>query len=88
MAAVGRLRTLRLKALGGRSPYEVITGMQPTLPATLAGKLPVMSIPVDSYVAQLRQHLDQTYAEVKAAALEKRGEDNARWRKPVGRRVV
>ena len=65
--AVGRLRTMEMASLGGRSPYEVVTGMKPVLPATIKAKLPVIGISVDDYTKQLVQYLEDSYAEVHRA---------------------
>ena len=45
--AVGLLRTLNMKALGGRTPHEVVLGLKPTMPATLMARLPFTSIEID-----------------------------------------
>ena len=54
-----------MKSLGGRSPYEVVTGLRPKLPTTLVGKFPVREITVDEYVEGLLDHLRLTYTRVK-----------------------
>ena len=41
---VGFLRTQKMKALGNRSPMEVVMGIQPDLPASLRAGLPVEAV--------------------------------------------
>ena len=43
------LRILPLKALGGRCPYEVVTGIRPKLPAAMVATFPVQEASVDEY---------------------------------------
>ena len=44
------LRTMPLKSLGGRSPYEVVTGLKQKLPVATLAQHPVQEITVDAYV--------------------------------------
>jgi hypothetical protein len=60
------LRILPLKALGGRSPYEVVTGIRPKLPAAMVATFPVQEASVDEYGEMLIGYLRTTYARVKA----------------------
>ena len=46
------LRAAPMKCLGGRSPYEVVTGLRPRMPHVLKTGLPVESRTVDEYVVQ------------------------------------
>ena len=61
---VGRLRAMEMKTLGGRSPYEVVTGLKPVLPATMKVKLPVVGIGVDEYVKGLVESLENMHGEI------------------------
>ena len=60
------LRILPLKSLGGRSPYEVVTGLKPKLPSAMLVKYPVQEITVDSYAEQLVEHLRSLYHRLRA----------------------
>ena len=51
------LRTVPLASLGGRSPYEVVMGIKPGLPAALI-------ISTDEYVAWLSRYFKETYCKV------------------------
>ena len=68
--AVGALRGSEMAVLGGRSPFEVVTGMKPTMPATLKAQLPVGGIGVDDYVRGLVECLQETYTSVQEAQKE------------------
>jgi hypothetical protein len=48
---------MEMKVLGDRSPYEVVTGLKPVMPATLRARLPVGDVNVDEYVKDLVEHL-------------------------------
>ena len=41
------LRCVPMACLGGRSPYEVVTGLRPKMPAAMLTRLPVDEITVD-----------------------------------------
>jgi len=60
------LRILPLKALGNRSPYEVVTGLRPKLPTAMVARFPVQEITVDLYAEQLIAYLRTMYARLKA----------------------
>jgi hypothetical protein len=68
--AVGKLRGTEMGVLGGRSPFEVVTGMKPTMPATLKARLPVGDVGVDEYVKGLIECLDVTHKAVQEAQKE------------------
>jgi hypothetical protein len=51
------LRCAPMAALGGRSPYEVVTGLKPRFPRSVLGAVPVAERTVDSYVKDLMEHL-------------------------------
>ena len=59
-----------MACLGGRSPYEVVTGLKPRLPRTALGALPVEMRTVNSYVTDLMTHLREVHATVQRVALE------------------
>ena len=54
------LRIIPLKALGGRSPFEVVTGLRPKLPAALDPAMPVEHLELDGYMERLRVCFTQT----------------------------
>ena len=58
------LRTSPMPVLGGRSPYEVVTGLRPTWPSMLDARHNVREITVDEYSRSLIEHFRTTYAEV------------------------
>ena len=64
------LRTIPMKALGGRTPYEVVTGMKARIPKTLMDAGIVEQTSVDEYVSELCKYLEKTYANVKRIANE------------------
>ena len=51
------LRIIPMKALGGRSPYEVVTGMRPKLPSSMLVRHPVQDMTVDEYAESLVEYL-------------------------------
>ena len=46
------LRMVPLASLGGRSPYDVVTGMKPRMPAALTPGHPVQYLDVNEYVGR------------------------------------
>ena len=58
------LRTSPMQILGGRSPYEIVTGLRPTWPSMLSTRQNVREITVDEYSKNLIEHFRTTYAEV------------------------
>ena len=59
--AVFSLRITPMKVLGGRSPYEVVTGLVPRLPRSLMLDGDVEEITPDTYAEGLLVHLRDTY---------------------------
>ena len=49
---------------------EVVMGLQPRLPQTLSGGLPVQDVGVPAYVTGLLKYLEDTYHDIKASAKE------------------
>ena len=49
---------------------EVVTGLKPKLPQTLAAGLPIRDVGVDQYVAELIDYFASTYKEVREKGLE------------------
>ena len=43
-----------MKVLGGRSPYEVVTGLKSRLPAALDARAQVEFVTMDEYASRLR----------------------------------
>ena len=58
------LRISPMPVLGGRSPYEVVTGLRPTLPSMLDARHNVREITVDEYSKNLLEHFRSTQAEI------------------------
>ena len=83
------LRMVPLAALGGRSPYEVVTGLKPRMPAALTPGHPVQYLEINEYVGRLQQYFQETYAEIqviqreRAEAQEPRGEGRELARKEI-----
>ena len=71
------LRLMPLKALGGRCPYEVVTGLKPRMPAALDVGNAVELVNIDDYMARLFEYFRVTHKEVRAVqerAVEEREE--------------
>ena len=58
------LRCAPMACPGGRSPYEVVTGLKPRFPRAIMGALPVEARTVDAYVITLVEHLREVYSSV------------------------
>ena len=58
------LRCTPMKALGGRSPYEVVTGIRPAMPASMKASGPVNRLTVDEYCERLLRYLQETYQSI------------------------
>ena len=54
------LRMVPLASLGGRSPYEVVTGLKPRMPAALTPGHPVQYLEINEYVGRLQQYFQET----------------------------
>ena len=64
------LRSLPRKALGGRSPIEIVTGLRPTVPSSLSlGSLPA-ALTADDYCKCLIESMLKVNAEVHRSQLE------------------
>ena len=59
------LRSTPLNSLGGRSPYQVVTGLRPRLPRLVSTTGAVLSIGASEYVDNLMKYLKTTYDSVK-----------------------
>ncbi len=64
------LRCTPLRALGGRCPYEVVTGMKPRLPRGLDPGKPVIAQDVGTYVKKLEEFYKDAYTEIQRLQLE------------------
>ena len=64
------LRCAPMAALGGRSPYEVVTGLKPRFPRSILGAVPVSARTVDVYVKDLMEQLKEVHASVQRTTLE------------------
>ena len=58
------LRIIPMKVLGGRSPYEVVYGIRPKLPAALDPSKAVEKISVGEYVERLGKYFTESYADI------------------------
>ena len=63
------LRSAPMACLGGRSPFEVVTGLKPRLPQTMLTGIPVEHVTVDEYVASLVKHLRDVHSSVQRTTL-------------------
>jgi hypothetical protein len=58
-----------MAALGGRSPYEVVTGLKPRFPRSILGAVPVMERTIDGCVKDLMEHLKEVHSSVQWTVL-------------------
>jgi hypothetical protein len=58
------VRIMPMPALGGRSPYQVVTGLQPRLPRVVTTDVALMRSGVSNYVDDLLGYLRETYQSV------------------------
>ena len=56
-AVEGAMRAMPMEALPNRCPTEVVMGLTPKLPQTLAGDIPAERMGVENYVVQLAEEL-------------------------------
>ena len=63
------LRCAPMACLGGRSPYEVVTGLKPRFPRALIGAFPVEDRSVDAYVKALIESLREVHSSVQRMTL-------------------
>ena len=54
--------------LGGRCPFEVVTGLKPRMPSTVSNGFPVEHRTVNDYVKGLLTHLKEVHATVQRVA--------------------
>ena len=75
----GHLRNMKMGVLGGRSPMNVVMGINPSLPATLRTGLITESVSAESYSKELLRYLNETHKRVRQYAeqlnFEKEGTD-------------
>ena len=64
------LRCAPMACLGGRSPYEVVTGLKPRFPRAITGAIPVEEKTVDAYVKDLIESLREVHTSVNRTTLE------------------
>ena len=64
------LRCAPMAALGGRSPYEVVTGLKPRFPRAILGSVPVEERSIDVYVKDMLEHLKEVHSSVQRTTLE------------------
>ena len=70
MLATMILRSAPMACLGGRSPYEVVTGLKPRLPQTMYTGIPVEERGVNEYVKDLITHLNEVHSSVQRTTLQ------------------
>ena len=70
MFAAMILRSAPMACLGGRSPYEVVTGLKPRLPQTMYTGIPVEERGVNEYVRDLLTHLQEVHSSVQRTSLQ------------------
>jgi hypothetical protein len=71
------LRCAPMAALGGRSPYDVVTRLKPRFPRSILGSVPVEERTVDAYVKDLFDHLREVHTSVQRTTLEAIERDEA-----------
>ena len=71
------LRCAPMACLGGRSPYEVVTGLKPRFPRSAIGAMPVEERTVDAYVRDLIESLKEVHSSVQRTTLEAVERDEA-----------
>ena len=59
-----------MACLGGRSPFEVVTGLKPRMPGSLFAGVPVETRGTDEYVKDLMEHLKEVHSSVQRVALQ------------------
>jgi hypothetical protein len=64
------LRISPMAVLGGRCPYEIVTGLKPRLPAGLSAGGPVEHVTLGDYVGRLREYMRGAHAGVVRAQAE------------------
>ena len=77
MYAQCMLRCAPMACLGGRSPFEVVTGLKPRFPRAILGAVPVEARSVDVYVKDLMEHLKDVHSSVQRTTLEAIEKDEA-----------
>ena len=63
------LRCAPMACLGGRSPYEVVTGLKPRFPRTVLGSVPVAEQSINAYVNDMMKHLREVHSSVQRVTL-------------------
>ena len=63
------LRCAPMACLGGRTPYEVVTGLKPRFPRSVIGALPIEQRTVDAYVKDLLDGLREVHSSVQRSTL-------------------
>jgi len=63
------LRCAPMACLGGRSPYEVVTGLKPRFPRSIIGAIPVEEQTIAKYVKDLVESLKEVHSSVQRATL-------------------
>ena len=58
------LRSSPTGVLGGRTPFEVVTGLKPKYPASFLGGQRVEEMEVGEYVTKLQEYMTETYKSV------------------------
>ena len=66
-----------LKSLGGRSPYQVVTGLIPRLPRVLLAEGPLGVLSPNEYVDRLTRYLKSCYDDIQRHQREIREDEEA-----------
>ena len=59
------LRSTPLESLGGRSPYQVVTGLVPKMPRAVLQQHGTIPVGIDEYMSRVSKYLKDTYRSVK-----------------------
>jgi hypothetical protein len=76
------LRISPLDSLGGRSPYQVVTGLTPKLPRAMLSNDRVIPVGASEYVSKLLDYLRAVYKGVRAQQISMRQEEETRAQAP------
>jgi len=59
------LRSTPLESLGGRSPYQVVTGLVPKMPRAVLQQHGTIPVGIDEYMSRVSKYLKDTYRSVR-----------------------
>ena len=58
------LRTAPMEVLGGRTPYQVVMGFNPTMPRMVTSEIPVQTVTVSEYSDSLQEYFRECYTDI------------------------